>query len=380
MPVARFASWRLRVSRLVCPLVKSFDVIVIGLGGMGSAAAAHLAKRGKRVLGLDQFTPPHDKGSSHGKNRVIRQAYYEDPSYVPLLLRAYELWDELGLLTRTGGLMIGRPESEVVAGSLRSARQHNLPHELLDAAQIRQRFLAFTPSNETVAVFEANAGFVRPEAAVQAHLDRAARLGATLRFDEKVTDLSGVTVTTTRGKYEAGKFVITAGPWVTDFVKLPVTVERQVQFWFEPARDLGQMPIWIWETEDGLHPYGLPAMDGSVKVAMHDHSPRRVCTPDTIDRVVHEEEVEAMRACLRDRIPALAGRLVDAKTCLYTSTADGHFILDRHPSYDNVLVVSPCSGHGFKFTPVIGEIVAHLVVDGRTCHSIELFRLARLKS
>jgi len=361
--------------------VESFDVIIVGLGGMGSATAAHLAGRDKRVLGLDRFSPPHDKGSSHGKNRVIRQAYYEDPSYVPLLLRAYELWRELErefhleLLTITGGLMIGAPDSEVVDGSLRSARQHNLPHELLDAAQIRRRFPAFAPSNETVALFEKNAGFVRPEAAVQAHLDRAARLGATLRFDEKVTGFRGATVTTTRGNYEAGQLVITAGSWVTDFVKLPVTVERQVQFWFEPACDLGQMPIWIWETEDGLHPYGLPAMDGSVKVAMHDHSPRRVCTPDTVDRTVHEEEVGAMRACLRDRIPALAGRLVEAKTCLYTSTADGHFIVDRVS--DNLLVVSPCSGHGFKFCPVIGEIVADLVCEGKTRYDIDLFSLKR---
>ena len=350
-----------------------YDVIIVGLGGMGSAAAAHLAARGKRLLGLDQFTPPHDKGSSHGKNRVVRQAYYEDPSYVPLLLRAYELWDDLGLLTRTGGLMIGSPDSAVVAGSLRSARQHNLPHELLDAGQIRQRFPQFTPSDETVALFEKNAGFVRPEAAVQAHLDRAARLGATLRFDEKVAGFDGAKVTTTRGTYEAEQFVITAGAWIKDFVKLPVTVERQVQFWFEPTGDIGELPIWIWETEDGRHPYGLPAMDGAVKVALHDHDPSRACTPDSIDRTVRNEEVEAMRACLRERIPSLPGRLIEAKTCLYTSTADGHFILDRQS--ENVLIVSACSGHGFKFCPVIGEIVADLVTRGRTGYDIDLFRL-----
>src|SRR5712675_3535042 len=187
---------------------------------MGSAAACHLAGRGKRVLGLDQFSPPHDKGSSHGKNRVIRQAYYEDPSYVPLLLRAYELWRELGpeLLTITGGLMIGRPEGEVVSGSLRSARQHGLPHELLDAGEIRRRFPQFTPTNETAALFEANAGFVRPEAAVTVHLDLAARRGATLRFDEKVIGFDGTTVKTARGTYEAGQLVITAGSWLSEFV------------------------------------------------------------------------------------------------------------------------------------------------------------------
>jgi sarcosine oxidase len=358
---------------------QSFDVIILGLGGMGSAVAAHLAGRGKRVLGLDQFTPPHDKGSSHGKSRVIRQAYYEDPSYVPLLLRAYELWRELGpdLLTVTGGLMIGRPDSEVVAGSLRSARQHGLPHELLDAGQIRRRFTQFTPNDETVALFEKNAGFVRPELAVRAHLDRAARFGATLRFDEKVTGLDGTSVTTTRSRYEAGQLVITAGPWVTDFVKLPVTVERQVQFWFEPTEDIERLPIWIWETEDRRHPYGLPPMDGAVKVAFHEHGSNRVCTPDTIDRTVREEEVATMRACLRDRIPRLPGRLVEAKTCLYTSTPNGHFIIDRYPARENVWIVSPCSGHGFKFCPVIGEIVADLVTRGRTDYDLSLFRLAK---
>ncbi len=368
----------------------TFDVAIIGLGGMGSAAAAHLAARGKRVLGLDQFAPPHDRGSSHGKNRVVRQAYYEDPAYVPLLLRAYELWDELGLLTRTGGLMIGLPDSEVVAGSLRSARQHNLPHELLDAGEIRRRFPAFAPSRETVALFEANAGFVSPEAAVRAHLERAAQHGAELRFDQRIsheivgprrggpprpTNDTGRAGWPSPPQLPADQIVITAGPWVTEWVKLPVTVERQVQFWFEPTGELGAMPIWIWETEDGRHPYGLPVMDGAVKVAMHDHGPQRVCAPDTVDRAVQEHEVEAMRGCLRERIPKLPGRLREAKTCLYTSTADGHFIIDWVS--ENVLAVSPCSGHGFKFAPVVGEIVADLVCDGATRHDIGRFSLSR---
>ncbi len=366
---------------------QSYDVIVLGLGGMGSAAAAHLAGRGKRVLGLDQFTPPHDKGSSHGKNRVIRQAYYEDPSYMPLLLRAYELWRELEReskqeqLTITGGLMIGAPDSEVVAGSLRSARQHGLPHELLDHRELRKRFPQFTPNANTVALFEKNAGFVRPERAVQSQLDLAGCRGATLRFEEKVTGWNTgnyVTVTTSRGTYEAGQLVISAGAWLNDSVRLPLTVERQVQLWFEPAADLGNLPIWIWETEDGQHPYGLPVMDGAAKVALHHGSENRVCTADTIDRTVYEHEIEAMRACLRDRIPKLPGRLIEAKTCLYTCTRDGHFILDRHPKHENVLIVSPCSGHGFKFTPVIGEIVADLVATGRTRHDIGLFSLSRL--
>lgn len=345
---------------------KTYDVVIIGLGGMGSAAAAHLAARGQRVLGLDQFTPPHDRGSSHGLTRVIRQSYFEHPSYVPLLLRAYELWRELGpdQLTVTGGLMLGVPDGKIVTGCLRSARQFNLPHELLDAGQIRRRFPQFTPNDNEAAFYEANAGFVRPEAAVHAHLERAAKAGATLRFNEKVTDLT---------KLDAGQIVITAGPWVTEFVKLPVRIERQVQFWFEPAGDLGRMPVWVWELEDGRHPYGLPVLDGAGKAAFHDHSPALECQPDTTDRTVHDAEVETMRKCLRSRIPKLPGRLRDAKTCLYTTTADEHFIIDRIS--EKILVVSPCSGHGFKFCPVIGEIVADLVTTGHTRHDISLFRL-----
>src|SRR5436309_3662357 len=171
-----------------------FDVILLGLGGMGSAAAYQLAARGQRVLGLERHRPAHDQGSSHGQSRVIRQAYYEDPAYVPLLLRAYELWRQLEsdsgkeLLTITGGLMLGAPDSAVVAGSLRSAKQHGLPHELLDAREIRKRFPQFNPGSDAVALYEKNAGGVRPEEAVRAHLELAARRGATLEFETEVTD------------------------------------------------------------------------------------------------------------------------------------------------------------------------------------------------
>ena len=204
----------------------TFDVIVLGLGGMGSAIAAHLAARGERVLGLEQFTAPHEQGSSHGRSRVIRQAYFEDPAYVPLLLRAYELWRELeratnrSLLTLTGGLMLGTSDSAVVAGSLRSARQHGLPHELLDAREIRRRFPVFQPEPDTVALYEKNAGAVRPEEAVRAHLEQAARHGATLRMEEKVLSWGAaadrVCVKTSRGEFEAGQLTICAGPWVAD--------------------------------------------------------------------------------------------------------------------------------------------------------------------
>jgi sarcosine oxidase len=378
---------------------KCFDVIVLGLGGMGSAAAYHLAARGKRVLGIDQFTPPHDKGSSHGQSRVIRQAYFEDPAYVPLLLRTYELWRHLegdagrSLLTITGGLMLGTTESAVVSGSLRSAREHGLAHELLDAMEIRRRFPQFAPEPDTVALFEKSAGFVRPEEAVRTHLALALKNNATLQFEERVvswkTRNDSVDVTTSRGTYEAGQFVICAGPWLSNVaadLRLPLQLERQVQFWFEPAGGIEpflpeRFPIWLWETNDGTHSYGLPAIDGpssGVKVSMHHGGKNSCCTPATIDRTVATDEIETARQVITKRLPALSGRCLQAVTCMYTNSPDGHFIIDRHPEHSNVLIVSPCSGHGFKFCPVVGEIVADFVERGESRHNIELFGLKRL--
>lgn len=379
---------------------RTFDAIILGLGGMGSAAACHLAARGKRVLGLDQFTPPHDKGSSHGQSRVIRQAYYEDPAYVPLLLRAYELWRQLEhdsgkeLLTLTGGLMLGSQYSAVVAGSQRSAKQHGLPHELLDAREIRNRFPQFNPGSDTIALYEKNAGCVRPEEAVRAHLDLAARRGAILQLETEVTNWAAthdcVRVTTKRGDYEAGQLVICAGPWAWKLLadlSLPLRVERQVQIWFEPVGGIepflpDRFPIWIWETKEGTHPYGLPALDGAgggVKVSLHHGGKNPPCTPDTIDRSVSGEEIALARRSVSALLPALNGPCLRAVTCLYTNTPDEHFLIDRHPAHPQVLIVSPCSGHGFKFCPVIGELVADLVEHEKTRHPIALFRLDRLK-
>lgn len=379
---------------------QSFDVIVLGLGGMGGAAAYRLAARGQRVLGLEQFTPAHDRGSSHGKTRMIRQAYFEDPCYVPLLWRSYELWRELeqasgqSLLTVTGGLMMGRADSETVVGTHKSARQYDLPHEFLDAGQIRKRFPSFSPDADTAGVYETRAGFVWTEAAVRAHLDQATGAGATLHFDERAvewqpTSTGGVQVKTTRGVYEAGQLVITAGPWLGGLLadlKLPLQVERKILFWFEPVGGiepftLGKFVVWGWELESGTFIYGFPATDGptgGVKVAVHREPKVVGCHPDTIDRQVREEEIEWMRQRLATRLPALNGRCLATATCMYTNARDGHFVLDRHPQHRQVLIVSPCSGHGFKFCPVIGEVVADLVTTGATRHTLDLFRLSRL--
>lgn len=387
-----------------------YDVIVIGLGGMGSAATYHLARpaaagtpagggRPLRVLGLERHTPAHDRGSSHGRSRVIRQAYFEDPAYVPLLLRAYELWEALGhdagrdLLTITGGLMMGAPMSEVVTGSAESARTHGLPHAMLGAAEIRRRFPPFNPGPDEVALYEPKAGVVEPEASVSAHLDGAARRGAELHFEEPIFgwDASpsgdGVTVRTTRGRYEAGRLVLASGPWAPDILAgldLPLAVARQVMFWFDPLGGVDpylpdRFPIYIWEPEAGGLPfYGFPALDGprgGVKVAIHGGG--EPCTPETIERRIRPDDEAAMRAAIAGRMPSLNGPLLDARTCMYTNTADGHFVLGPHPRYPQVAVAAGFSGHGYKFATVVGEILANLARDGATRHPIGLFSPVR---
>lgn len=380
---------------------QTYDVIVVGLGGMGSAAAYQLAARGLRVLGLERHTPAHDRGSSHGQSRIIRQAYFEDPAYVPLLLRSYELWRQIeaetgrDLLVVTGGLMIGAPESHVVQGAIRSAREWNLDHEILDAPTIRRRFPRFTPQPREIALYEALAGFVRPEASVAAHLDRAAALGADLHFEEPVIgwDASpsgeGVRVATARGSYEAARLVLSPGSWAPDILAtlgLPLEIERQVMYWFDPVGGDGafqpeNFPIYIWETEPEVTIYGFPASDGpgsGAKVAFFRvPGPHHLTTPETIDREVREAEVGQMRAYIADRIPDLNGTYRAAKTCMYTNTPDEHFIIAAHPDHPQVAIAAGFSGHGYKFASVVGEILADLATTGATRHPIDLFTPAR---
>jgi len=362
-----------------------FDVIVVGLGAMGSAAAAHAAARGQRVLGLEQFQPAHDQGSSHGRSRVIRLAYFEHPAYVPLLRRAYELWRRLegatgrDLLRVTGGLMIGSPESEVVAGSLRSAREHQLDHEMMEAGDIRRRFPVFTPQDGTVALYETEAGVLFPEEAIRAHLDLAVDNGARLHFDERVkgwqVSPSGtIDVRTARARYEAGRLILAPGLWASSLFKidwLPLDVEAQQLHWFLPdggaaAFAPDRFPIYIWDLGEGVQFYGFPAEeDGRVKVAFFR------------SRLTGER---AMREALGPVLPSLAdGTLVETVTCKYTLTPDHHFVIGLHPDWPNVTIASPCSGHGYKFATVIGEILADLAIDGATRHPINLFDPRRFR-
>ncbi|MEV1287690.1 N-methyl-L-tryptophan oxidase [Micromonospora sp. NPDC049679] len=373
------------------------DVIVVGLGGMGSAAAYHLAARGQRVLGLERFGPVHNRGSSHGGSRIIRQSYFEDPAYVPLLLRSYELWEKLerdagrDIVSLTGGVFVGRSDSLTVAGSLRAARQWDLPHEILDPGEIRRRFPTLNPRPDEIALFEAKAGFARPEATVAAHLQLAARHGADLRYDEPVLRWEalpggGVRVVTGDAFYTADRLVVCPGAWAPELLAdlgVPFTVERQVMYWFQPQSGVAAFqperhPIYIHEDAAGTQIYGFPAIDGpdgGAKVAFFRRG--RVCTPDTVDRQVHPEEIQAIRDHLGRVLPPLAGRILRAATCMYTNTPDQHFVIATHPEHPQVTVACGFSGHGFKFVPVVGEILADLATGGSTAHPISLFNPRR---
>jgi sarcosine oxidase len=377
-------------------MAETFDAIVIGLGGIGSAAAYHLAARGKHVLGLERFTPAHDRGSSHGSSRIIRQAYHENPGYVPLVLRAYVLWEQLErdtqtqLLTTTGGLFIGTEDSDVVQGSLLSARQHSLAHEVLDAKEIQRRFPVLRPRVDDCAVFEKKAGFLRPEAAVAAHLGLATQHEAALRFEEPIVDWtitnSGVVrVVTAKAVYETAHLVIAPGAWANSLLKLafPLHIRRHVMAWFDPLEGIrnfapGRFPIYIWRTSDKTVFYGFPATDCEncgVKAAMH--SGGDVCTAESIEREIHDRDIEEIREQLSTFIPALNGKLLHAASCMYTLTPDEHFIVSPHPDYAQVTIACGFSGHGFKFATVLGEVLADLAIEGRTKWPIDFLSAQR---
>ena len=373
---------------------RSADVIVVGLGAMGSATADQLAGRGFDVLGFDRLHPPHDQGSSHGDTRLIREAYFENPQYVPLVQRAYELWQELGddskrtLLGISGGLMLGSREGSLVGGALRSAEAYELPHEVLDAKTVRERYPAFELGDEHVAVWEPRTGSLLPEACIEAQLERAALRGARLRFDEPVrtwsADAHGVEVQTDQGAYRAAKLVLCSGPWVGEMLQdlnLPLSVSRQPLFWYEP-RDVGlleapRFPAYIWEHEPGRYFYGFPLRAGEAKVAFHMPGGRG-SEGDPWGEIRAGEEAPLTQV-LERHMPAVPGRLSRAVVCRYTNLPDAHFLIDVHPQYANVVVASICSGHGFKFSPTMGEILADLATTGETRFDIGLFGIERYR-
>jgi sarcosine oxidase len=329
------------------------------------------------VIGFDRHTPPHTLGSSHGDTRIIREAYFEDPVYVPMVQRAFERWRELehlsgqALLQQTGGVMIGAPGSVLVEGARHSAQLHGLAYSMLSAGEIRERFAVLTPEPGMVGVWEPRAGVLAPEACVQAQLDQARQHGAELRFDEPASrwQVEGghIEVFTSQGRYRARQLIISAGAWVASLLPgmpLPFRVERQVQHWFEPASEAAafrpeRCPVHLWQFDGKRFFYGIPDKGKGVKMAFHHGG--EVSEVQQVRRSVAPQEVEEVRAAARRFAPAADGRLLDSVVCLYTNTPDEHFWIDQLPGHANVLVASPCSGHGFKFAPVIGEILADRV-------------------
>jgi len=373
---------------------QEFDIIVMGLGANGSSALYHLAATGKKVLGMDRFTPPHAYGSSHGESRIIRQAYYEAPVYVPLLKAAYRLWDELEktsgkqLFLKTGGLMLGNSDTAVVTGSRLSAETHDIPYEYLDAASLRERFPAFRPTPHTVGILEKKAGILFPEECIRTFLDQASARGAAIHNNEKVLDIvptaDKVELITTSGKYTCGKLIITAGAWTEQLLpglSLPLTVQRQVLYWFTDgsarpnSRFLpANMPVYIWEYAPGKMFYGFPDLGTGVKIAYH-HNGRHL-QPDHLTQDVSPEEITEMKDIAREYLgmdPVFSRSAV----CMYTNTPDGHFIIDFHPGCKNIIIASPCSGHGFKFSSLTGKILSDIATGNDTGFDLSPFSLTR---
>ena len=390
-------------------MITQFDTIVVGLGAMGSAAVYQLAKRGNKVLGLDRFSPPHANGSSHGESRIIRQAIGEGEEYVPLVLRSYELWREIEnetgkkLLTITGGLTLESQKSEAALHgrrdfldqAIRCAEKFDIRHEIFETADIRKRFPQFAVTDER-AYFEYETGFLRPELCIEAQLDLARKHGAAVHTDEIVVSIdndgdSGVTVNTSRGAYFAEKVVIAAGSWIGGFLPLSCAhlfkVYRQIMYWFEITEDHRSafappdFPIFIWICEEGRNFgfYGFPSLDGkTIKLASEQYDV--VTAPDKQDRAVSEAEKQSMYSrYVRGRLPGLSDRCESAVTCLYTTTPDSNFVVDFHPDSDRIIIASPCSGHGFKHSAAIGELLADLAFNGVSKIDISSFSIERFK-
>ncbi len=376
-------------------MTTDFDVIIIGLGAMGSSAALQLSRNNKKVLGIDRFAPPHTFGSSHGQTRIIREAYFEHPLYVPLVQRAYDLWFDMEketgkeLFLKTGGMMIGSPESELVKGAKTSADIHNLEYKLLDFAQIKLQFPAFNLSEEMVGIWEPRAGVLFPEKCIETFLELAGNSGAKLNFNETVlnftADKNEVTVKTDKGIYKTEKLIISSGAWLNKLIpelKLPLYIERQVLFWFDTNNsknfNLEKFPIFIWEYETDKIFYGFPDTGDGLKVAFY-HGGDKLFNADVINREICEKEIDSIKEVMMKYFPDASNKLLNSAVCMYTNTPDLHFLLDYHPEYKNVIIASPCSGHGFKFSPAIGEILKDMVISGKTSFQLKPFSIERFK-
>lgn len=368
-------------------MTRPYDIIVLGVGAMGSSACWHLAKRGLRVLGIEQYNIAHAHGSSGGDTRLVRQAYYEHADYVPLLRRAYEHWDAIGdetgspVLHRTGGLYLGRPDRPFIAGSRKAAEQHGIAYDMLDNAEVARRFPQFAVPENFAAMYEHDAGFVYSERAIAAFALQASVHGAKILSNERVTnwsaDAHGVTVDTNLGRHTADRLIIAAGPWAatvaSEFAPL-LTVTRQVLGWVDPPNSadyaMGRFPCWGIEDDtpnfDGVY-YGFPMVDPADGLKLAHHAAGEpIAHPNELDRSVHESDANDFRPVLDRFLPGAAGPTRRIHVCMYTCSPDHHFIIDRHPDEPRVTIATGFSGHGFKFASVVGEALADLSTEGRS--------------
>ena len=373
---------------------KQYDIIVLGLGANGSSALYHLSKTNYSVCGIDRFTPPHVFGSSHGQSRIIRQAYHESPMYVPLVKEAYNLWHELEqlsgeqLLLQTGGLILGMEDGTVIRGARLSAETYGVPYEYLDSNGIKQRFPALKPRKETVAVVEKEAGILFPEKCIHTNLKLAANNGATLQYNEVVKaiipDSDKVEIITDKGRYYTAKLIVTAGAWLNDLMPdlhLPLSVKRQVLFWFKNTNQHTQtyllpdhLPIFIWEYAKGKMVYGFPDLGDGLKIAPHHEG--QSTHPDVLTKDVSDEEVNNMKT-IAEQYFDIKAVFHYSDVCMYTNTPDEHFIIDYHPEYKNIVIGSPCSGHGFKFSSLTGKMLADMAIGVPLHFDIRPFRVNR---
>ncbi len=371
------------------------DVLVVGLGAMGSAALHYAAARGGRVIGVDSLEPPHSLGSTHGRSRIIREAYFEHPTYVPLVRRAYSNWAELErrsgetLFHRTGGLMIGVPESTLIVGTLGSASVHGIAVETLSSAQIAARFPAFRPERDMIGVHEANAGVLVPEACVRAYLRLASSDGAEVRAHTRVRSLARengvIRAVTNDGDILAKRVIVAAGAWTRDLlatlgVDVPLTVERQTMHWLEAAGEgallgPGQFPVSIIEHAPARMFYAIPDLGDGVKAAIHYEG--AFTSAESVERAVTERDTAPVLALAKRFVPTAAGRIRESAVCMYTNTPDLHFIVDTVRGTSEVVLVSACSGHGFKFASAIGEAVVQMSFGESVSADLSSFRADR---
>jgi sarcosine oxidase len=382
--------------------LKQFDAIVVGCGIYGSSISYFLASEGVKILTLESFQLNHPFGSSHGMTRIIRTAYAEDPLYVPLVRKAKELWFELQnqsgseIIRMTGGLHVGWPESYVIRGAQASARKHGIDYKLLEAKEVETQFPAFHPSPDQVGILEKEAGILFAENCVKAYVNLASESGAEFQFHEplvkwKVRKAERVTVSTGKEEYEADSIIFASGGWLgklLEDLRLPLSIERQVVFWMSPKTktDLlssNNMPIFIFEenkesqTNDIF--YGTPDVGAGLKVGKH-HGGTIVRDPKDVKREIATEDERPIRNFLECHIPIANGSMVSSTTCIYTNTPDGNFLIDHHPKHENVKLVSACSGHGFKFAPVIGNIVAEDYLGKKSEFDLSPFKLSRFQN